>query len=165
MGPRFAFRWTIIGLVSAMVLVAAAVALRLARPAPPPVPTRTVSVEDLLSGIEMRFDANGVGTQIINGTILTLKLEPYPPRSAVTNTVTLVALTSGGEPAEAVNPKLIVAPSGQTELRTFPLTYHSNGAYDAAGEFFPTAGSWHMRVDVYVGDDIPASMLTTINAR
>ncbi|MCL4506404.1 MAG: hypothetical protein M1434_09095 [Chloroflexi bacterium] len=165
MGPRFALRWTLIGLVSALVLVAAAVALRLARPVPAPPPARVYSVDDLLSATEMRFDVDGVGTQIISGTILTLKLAPYPPRSAVTSTVTLVALTSDGKPAETANPTLTIAPSGQAASQTFPLAHQTGGIYEATGILFPTAGSWHMRVDVYLGDDIPSSMLMTVNAR
>ncbi len=164
MGSRFALRWTLIALACALVLLTAAVALRLARPAPVATPTRIYNIDDLLAAGEMRFDANGAGTQIISGTILTLKLAPYPPRSAVTSTVTLVALMSDGTPAETANPTLMVAPSGQVASEEYPLKHRIGGVYDAAGVFFPTGGSWHMRVDVYVGDDIPSNMLMTVNA-
>ena len=164
MGLRFALRWTLVALACALVLLAAAIALRLARPAPFATPTRVYNIDDLLAAGEMRFDANGTATQIISGTILTLKLAPYPPRSAVSSTLTLVALRQGGRPAGDANPRLTVAPAGQADPQTYAMSPRGSGVYQAAGVFFPSPAAWRLRVNVYVGDDIPASMLATIQA-
>ena len=161
MTPRFAVRWTLIGLLAAFPLLALAYILSLLQSAPQPAP-QSVSVNDLLSAVEMRLDANGTGTQIISETILTLRLQPYPVRSSDITTVTLVALTSNGKFWPAANPTLWVTQSSAGEPRAYPMSARPEGSYSVAGKLLPSPGQYRMRVDVYLGDDMPANLIFTL---
>jgi hypothetical protein len=130
-----------------------------------PQPRQQVSIALLAAAAEMPLDATGSGTQIISGTTLTFKLQPYPPLSTVTSTVILLAIAPDGKPATAAAPVLNVKGSGQDGEHDFPFAPLPGGAYSATGVFFPSPGLWRLRVDVYVGDDIPAMMLVTANVR
>jgi hypothetical protein len=165
MSPRFALRWSLIGLACAGVLVAAAWLLSRLQPAPATQAPQSVSVDALLAAAEMPLDANGVGTQIISGTTFTLRLAPYPARASQTATVTLVALAANGIPAVNVNPALTIAQTGRADVREFAMLALPDHSYQAAGVLFPQPGAWRVRVDVYVGDPTPANILLTVNTQ
>lgn len=164
MTPRFAVRWTLIGLLAVLPLLALAYLLSLLQPAPPSA-LRKVSVDDLLSAAEMPLDATGSGTQIISGTTLTLQVQPYPPPASVVSTVTLVAITSDGKLFRAANPRLWVTLSSESEPREYPMLLRDEGSYSASGMLLPTRGQYRMRVDVYLGDPVPANMIFSVQAR
>ena len=164
MGPRFALRWTAIALACFLPVLAVGfllhnLAIQQAQQRP------RVSIDLLMAAAEMPLDAAGGGTQIISGTTLTFKLQPYPPVSFVTSTVTLMAVAPDGKPATAASPVLYVTRPGEAGERQFLLAPLSGGAYSASGVFFPSSGTWRMRIDVNVGDDVPAMMLLTLNAK
>ncbi len=160
---RFALRWTVVGLLCMAALVMlAALASTLRAPAPTP---RPVSFEALVAGMELPLDAGGSGTQIISNTTLSLRLQPYPARAGVTSTLTLVALDQAGKPAGYVNPSLRVADVGKSDGQEFTMPRQPDGSYVATGVLFPQPGSWRVRVDAYVGDDTPANIIMTVQAK
>jgi hypothetical protein len=160
---RFALRWTVVGLLCATALVMlAALTSTLRAPAPTP---RPVSFEALVAGMEMPLDASGSGTQIISNTTLSLRLQPYPARAGVISTLTLVALDQAGKPAGYVTPDLMVADVGKSDGQEFTMPRQPDGSYTATGILFPQPGSWRVRVDAYVGDDTPANIIMTIQAK
>ena len=166
MGPRFALRWTAIALACFLPALAIAFFLHnLAIQQPQPQQRPRVSIDLLMTAAEMPLDAAGGGTQIISGTTVTFKLQPYPPVSFVTSTVTLMAVAPDGKPATAASPVLYVTRPGEAGERQFLLESPSGGAYFASGVFFPSSGTWRLRIDVNVGDDVPAMMLLTLNAK
>lgn len=164
MSPQFALRWTLIALLCAVVIVGLGVLLSFLQPvsAPPP---RQVTVDDLMAAVEMPLSPEGAGMQIISGTTLAFKLEPYPARASEQATVTLIAIAPDGHTPAEVAPVLWVAPPATVEMREFTMTLRPEGGYAASGVFFPQPGPWRLRVDVNVGDNVPTSMLTTIEAR
>ena len=165
---RFALRWIAIGLLCAAVLVTVAALLALTRP-PAPAPRgnapRAVSFDELAAAMELPLDRSGAGTQIISNTMLTLKLQPYPAQAGVTSTLTLVALDPAGKPADYANPSLTVASIGRSDGREFAMPWQADGSYTATGILFPEPGAWRVRVDAYVGDDTPANMIVSVQAR
>ncbi len=159
---RFALRWTAVGLLCALLLVAAAFLLRYSqRPAPSP---HLVTVDDLAAAAEMPLNAQGQGTQIISNTTLVLTLQPYPARAGVTGTLSLVATSPDGRPATYVSPTLYIASVGRSGDREYPMPVQPDRSFAAAGVLFPTEASYRVRVGVYVGDDTPASILLTVPA-
>jgi hypothetical protein len=163
MSPRFALRWTLVGLVCALVIVLLGALLFRLSP-PPPTPPQ-VSIDDLMAAALMPLDERGMGTQVISGTTLSFKLSPYPARATITSTVTLVAIASHGQTPALVTPTLYVAQASQPSTREFPMLLQDDGSYVAAGVLFPQPGPWRVRVDVYVGDATPANMLIAVEAR
>jgi hypothetical protein len=163
MSYRFALRWTAIGLVCALAILVAAFALKAMCPAPVPI-TQQVSFDALVAAEEMPLDANGTGTQIISGTILSLKLQPYPPRASVPVTLTLIAISPNGRNSTTVTPTLMIQSDNQPGIKEYALALQPDRTYTYHGVLFPDPGAWHLRLDVYVGDEIPANMLLTVKA-
>jgi hypothetical protein len=166
---RFALRWTIVGLLCALLLVAAAFLLRLSwTPSPA---SRPITLAELAAAAEMPLDAHGQGSQIISGTTVLLMLQPYPARVGVTSTLTLVAVpaavptSSDGRPVTNTNPTLYVASIGKSDAREYAVPVQPDQSYTVSGIFFPNPGTYRVRVDVYVGDDTPANILLTVVAQ
>jgi hypothetical protein len=160
---RFALRWTIIGLLCALLLVAAAFLLRLSRTSAPA--PRPITLADLAASAEMPLDARGQGSQIISGTTVLLSLQPYPARAGVPNSLTLVATSSDGRPVTNINPTLYVSSVGKSGGSEYAVPTQPDQSYVISGTFFPNPGTYRVRVDVYVGDDTPANILLTVVAR
>ena len=163
MGPRFALRWTAVSLLCFLVLLTIAFVLRNLA-AQQTGHQQIVSIYALADAAEMPLNANGSGTQIISGTTVTLKLQPYPALSAVASTVTLSMVSPDGHPVQSTTPQFIVRQTGIAAVRTFPLTQLPGGVYTASGVLFPAAGVWNLRIDINVGDQVPAMMLVNVNA-
>ena len=49
-----------------------------------------------LASLSLPLDAQGLGTQVIEGTSLTFRVQPYPPVARSPVTITLVAIGPGG---------------------------------------------------------------------
>ena len=163
MSYRFTLRWTLVGLLCAACLLGIGVFIEELRPAPPV--QQQVSIDDLMAAGEMPMSEQGTGMQVINGTTLALKLDPYPARASVPATLTLVTIPSTGRAQAEGAPVLLVAPVAQVDAREFVMARQADQSYAAQGVFFPQPGRWRLRVDVNVGDDTPASMMTTVEVK
>ena len=159
--PRFALRWTLIGILCASLLVGLAVLVATMRPPAPA--RRALSFDDLAAAAEMPLDTSGRGTQIISNTTLVLSLQPYPVSANVTSTLTLIAIEPGGQPARQANPTLYIAQVGRPAEAEYAFSPQADGSY-AVDFRYPAAGQYRVRVDVYVGDSTPASMLLSVSA-
>lgn len=162
MGPRFALRWTVIGLICFVGILAVAFLLRTLSPRSAE-PAQRVSLDALAAAAEMPFDKTGSGTQIISDTVLTLKLQPYPAQSSVPSTVTLAVVSPNGSAGMNAEPVLAVKNADGANAREYVMLPVAGGLYSASGNLFPTAGTWRIRVVVKVGDDVPAMMLATVS--
>src|SRR6186997_1156582 len=86
---RNAFRWIVVALVAASMLIVAAIVLnRLALNQQPAIATVQVPV----SNMTLPLDASGAGMQIIPEATLSVKLSPYPAQVNAPSTLMLVAL-------------------------------------------------------------------------
>ncbi|HEY3290923.1 MAG TPA: hypothetical protein VGK87_12400 [Anaerolineae bacterium] len=124
-----------------------------------------MTLDQLVAAAEMPFDATGSGTQIISDTVLTLKVQPYPPRASQPATVTLAVVSPDGSAGTNAVPVLNLKDVNGSNARELSLQPQAGGVYSTHGILFPAAGIWRIRVDVNVGDDVPATMLATIAAR
>lgn len=164
MTSRFALRWTLIGLAAVLPLLALAYLLSILRPEPPLV-QRSVSVDNLLAAVEMPLDERGGGTQIISNTTLVLLVQPYPPRASVVSTITLVAISAGGQPYTAVNPSVLISDDTHAEPREYALRANPDGSFAVSEVLMPAPGEYRVRVDAYLGDPTPANILFTLRAQ
>jgi hypothetical protein len=162
---RFALRWTAIGLACAAILVALAMLLSTWHAQAPAATPRSISYEAFVAGMEMPLDANGAGTQVMSNITLSFRLQPYPARAGVTTTLVLVAMDQAGKLVGDVAPSLRVADAGESDGQEYSMPRQQDGSYVATGMFFPQAGNWRIRVDAYMGDDIPANIITSVQAK
>ncbi len=173
MGPRFTLRWTIIGLVSFLPLVIASIILaNLAYVRQQAQPRASINDEYFREVIgasaEMPLSATGSGTQMISGTTVCLQIQPFPvvaSNGAIT-TMTLSVVTPDGHPALSASPELTFHARTPTEHdRTYTFTQLPGGVYRISGVFFTAPGQSHMRIDVNIGDAIPAPMIFTVDTK
>jgi hypothetical protein len=160
---RFALRWTFVGLLCALALVAAGVVLSALRPPPPQ--AQPVTIDDLMAAAFMPLDSGGLGTQVISGTTFYFRLSPYPPRSMAPATVILVAIGPDGRTPTAVTPTLYVAQPGEEAAREYVMPRLADQSYAIRSAFFPRPGPWRLRLDVHVGGAEPVNMLIAVEAR
>jgi hypothetical protein len=162
---RNAFRWIVVALIAASMLIVAAIVLnRLAlndQNAQPAV----VTVQVPASNMALPLDASGAGMQIIPDAILTVKLSPFPAQANVTSTLTLVALDPATKAVKVVTPTLEIAPLIEVEGATYAMKSDAAGSYTAGGIFFPDPGEYRLRIRIDLGTDQPYSMLIAVEAR
>ncbi|MFC1464629.1 MAG: hypothetical protein ACFLMY_07260 [Candidatus Brachytrichaceae bacterium NZ_4S206] len=159
---RIALRWMIVALITASLLLVAAIALarwQVQRDA-----ARAVELQVPLDGIAVPLDANGLGSQTIEPAELSIKLDPYPPRASAPVTLTLVAVDRRTGDVMTVTPTLSVAEPTQVEGNDYPMVKQSNGAYVVSGALFPKPGSWRLRLHIDFGAVEPYRMLALVEA-
>lgn len=165
---RIGLRFVIVAAVLAMLLIGIVAVLT----ALTPPHQQLVRQPDLAKLAEVQaasapilLNANGVGTQVISGTALTLKLEPFPVLPNQPATITLVALSIQSRTLAVISPTLGVAAEGSTDLFSHPMARRADGAYVATGVLFPRVGLWRARI-VFSLDDTPDFVtLLSINIR
>ncbi len=160
---RIALRWVIVALIAASLLLVAGIAL--ARLQMQRDVARAVELQVPLDSIAVPLGADGVGTQIIEPAVLSIKLEPYLPRAGAPATVTLVVLDRKAGRLMTITPTLSVAEPTQVEGRDYPMVPQRNGAYVVSGAFFPRPGVWRLRVHIDFGAAEPYRMLALVEAK
>ena len=159
---RNAFRWIVVALVAASMLIVAAIVLnRLAANQPP----ATATLQVPASNMALPLDASGTGTQIIPEAIFSVKLSPFPAQANVTSTLTLVALDPKTNAVKVVTPTLEIAPLIEVEGATFAMQNDAAGSHTAGGIFFPQAGEYRLRIRIDLGTTEPYSMLIAVVAK
>lgn len=159
---RNAFRWIVVALVAASMLIVAAIVLnRLAANQQP----ATVTLQVPASNMAVPLDASGVGTQIIPEAILSVKLSPFPAQANVTSTLALVALDPRTHAVKVVTPTLEIAPLVDVNGATFEMKSDAAGSQSAGGIFFPEPGEYRLRLRIDLGTAEPYSMLIAVVAK
>jgi hypothetical protein len=159
---RNAFRWIVIALVAASMLIVAAIVLnRLAVNQAPAI----VAVQVPASNMAVPLDAAGAGLQIIPEAMLSVKLSPYPPQVNAPSTLTLVALDPQTNAVKVITPTLEIAPLVEVEGATYAMKSDAAGSHTAGSVFFPEPGEYRLRVRIDLGASEPYSMLIAVNAK
>lgn len=162
---RNTFRWVLVALVAASLLIVAAIALnRLALNAQQAQPA-SVAVQVPASNMALPLDAAGVGTQIIPEAILSVRLAPYPPQVNAPSTLTLVALDPHTNAIKVITPTLEIAPLVEVSGETFAMQRDAAGSYTAGGIFFPQSGEYRLRIRINLGTAEPYSMLIAVRVK
>lgn len=99
-----------------------------------------------LASLSLPLDAQGLGTQVIEGTSLTFRVQPYPPVARSPVTITLVAIGPGGVLVQFA-PAVSVSALNQVAGPGAPMRRLSSGGYEHAGILFPAPGRWRITVD------------------
>jgi hypothetical protein len=161
---RNAFRWIIVALIAASMLIVAAIVLnRLALNVQSAQPA-VVTVQVPASNMALPLDDGGGGMQIIPDAILSVKLSPYPVQVNAPSTVTLVALDPKTNTIKVVTPTLEIAPLVEVEGASYEMKSDA-GSTTAGGIFFPEPGEYRLRIRIDLGTDEPYTMLIAVDAR
>jgi hypothetical protein len=161
---RNAFRWIIVALIAASMLIVAAIVLnRLALNVQSAQPA-VVTVQVPASNMALPLDDGG-GMQIIPDAILSVKLSPYPVQVNAPSTVTLVALDPKTNTIKVVTPTLEIAPLVEVEGASYEMKSDAAGSTTAGGIFFPEPGEYRLRIRIDLGTDEPYTMLIAVDAR
>jgi hypothetical protein len=162
---RNAFRWIIVALIAASMLIVAAIVLnRLALNVQSAQPA-VVTVQVPASNMALPLDEDGAGMQIIPDAILSVKLSPYPVQVNVPSTLTLVALDPKTKAIKVITPTLEIAPLVEVEGATYEMKNDVAGSTTAGGIFFPEPGEYRLRIRIDLGTDEPYTMLIAVDAR
>jgi hypothetical protein len=162
---RNAFRWIVVALVAASMLIVAAIALnRLALNVQNAQPA-VIDVQVPASNMLLPLDATGAGLQIIPEAMLSVRLSPYPVQVNAPSTLTLVALDPQTSAVKVVTPTLEIAPLIEVEGATYAMKSDAAGSQSAGGVFFPEPGEYRLRIRIDLGADEPYSILIAVEAR
>jgi hypothetical protein len=162
---RNAFRWIVVALIAASMLIVAVIALNRLALSVQSVQPAVVTVQVPASNMLLPLDASGAGMQIIPEAILTAKLSPYPVQVNAPSTLTLVALDPRTNAIKLITPTLEIAPLIEVEGATYAMKSDAAGSYSAGGVFFPEPGEYRLRVRIDLGTEQPYSMLIAVDAR
>ncbi len=162
---RNAFRWIVVALVAASMLIVAAIVLnRLALNVQSAQPA-AVTVQVPASNMVLPLDASGAGMQIIPDAVLSVKVSPYPVQVNAPITLTLVALDPKTNAIKLITPTLEIAPLVEVEGATYAMKSEAAGSHTAGGIFFPDSGEYRLRIRIDLGTDEPYSMLIAVNVK
>jgi hypothetical protein len=125
------------------------------QPAPPDVP---------LASLSLPLDAQGLGTQVIEGNSLTFRVQPYPPVSRAPVTITLVAIGSNGGLAQ-FTPAVSVSALNQVAGPGAPMRRLPSGGYEYSGVLFSTPGQWRITVDAPILSDAAVTIPIDVDVR
>ena len=127
--------------------LAAAVLTRWMAAAPP-----TAPLDVPLASLSLPLDAQGLGTQVIEGTSLTFRVQPSPPLARAPVTITLVAIGPNGGLLQFV-PAVSVSALNQVAGPGAPMRRLPSGGYEYGGILFSTPGLWRITVDAPLVSD------------
>ncbi len=139
--------------------LAAAVLTRWMAAAPP-----TAPLDVPLASLSLPLDAQGLGTQVIEGTSLTFRVQPYPPIARAPVTVTLVAIGPNGGLLQFV-PAVSVSALNQVAGPGAPMRRLPSGGYEYGGILFPTPGLWRITVDAPLVSDAALTIPIDVDVR
>lgn len=126
-----------------------------AQPAPLDVP---------LASLSLPLDAQGLGTQVIEGNSLTFRVEPFPPVSRAPVTITLVAIRPNGGLAQ-FSPAVSVSAPNQVAGPGAPMRRLSTGGYEYSGVLFSAPGPWRITVDAPILADAAVTIPIDVMVR
>jgi hypothetical protein len=153
MSPRLALRFVVFSLIIFAILIGIASVLsrRLQQMETQNAPPATPSFEQQLAAMTMQLDGNGIGSQVISGTQITVKVAPYPPKAGQETMLVIAGTTNTGH-ISVITPTLFIAPDVAGNAPTQRVTAHATGggSYTATGLFFPQAGVWLVRVVFFI---------------
>jgi hypothetical protein len=157
---RIGLRYIALALAAGSLLVIATTVLVRLVPQPD-----VMTLQAPLHALALPLDENGTGTQVLDNAILSVRLDPYPPRASRGVTVSLIALDRAGGATMVVTPTLSVAELTQVDGVEWPMARVATGAYAASAEMFPHTGQWRLRARVDFGAGEPYSLLvvTTVD--
>ncbi|MBX7214669.1 MAG: hypothetical protein K1X39_11710 [Thermoflexales bacterium] len=146
MTPRRAVIFVAIALIMAGVFVGVAALLaRMTALAVPPPPVYRVT------DVMLTLDAQGLGAQTLDGTVLTVRVQPWPPRAGAPVTATLVAIGPDGT-LPVFPAALRVTEAGQGAGPPQPMQRRESGEYFVAGALFPRPGAWVLTLEAPLRD-------------
>lgn len=117
----------------------------------------------------MPLDENGIGSQVISGTQVTLRLSPMPAQANISQTVRLI-VTDPSAKAQIVTPTLYITSqdlTANTPTLSLPMQRDRDGSYIAQAPLFPASGAWRLRIELTLPppvDDL-YSMITVVNTK
>ena len=117
-----------------------------------------------LASLSLPLDAQGLGTQVSEGTSLTIRVQPYPPIARAPVTVTLVAIGPNGGLLQFV-PAVSVSALNQVAGPGAPMRRLSSGGYEHAGILFPAPGRWRITVDAPLVADAGLTIPIDVDVR
>lgn len=129
----------------------------------PPLNLDTASA-DQLAAIAVKFDANGIGTQVLDNTALTFKLDPYPMKASTPSTLTLIALDTRSTTLAIISPTLLISPQDAASASPQDIQRQNDGTY-RAHITLPQSGQWRLRLNYAMGSKSGYSVLMLIEAR
>lgn len=118
-----------------------------------------------LSAISVQFDHNGIGTQVIDNTALTFKLNPYPPKINTPNSLTLIPLNTRSNTLATLSPTLLISPNDAGTAREHPIQRQADGSYRANDIMFNQAGPWRLRINFSLNGQSGYGVLMLVEAR
>ncbi|MEO6063669.1 MAG: hypothetical protein ABIQ99_17190 [Thermoflexales bacterium] len=139
--------------------LAAAVLTRWMAAAPPQAPLVVP-----LANMSLTLDAQGLGTQVIEGTSLTFRVQPYPPVARAPVTIALVAIGPDGGLVQFA-PAVAVSALNQVPGPGAPMRRLPSGGYEYAGILFPTPGLWRITVDAPILADSALTIPIDVTVR
>ena len=117
-----------------------------------------------LASLSLPLDAQGLGTQVIEGTSLTFRVQPYPPMARAPVTVTLVAIGPNGGLVEFV-PAVSVSALNQVAGPGAPMRRLPSGGYEYGGILCPAPGLWRITVDAPLVSDAALTIPIDVDVR
>ncbi len=139
--------------------LSAAVLTRWMANVPPPAP-----LDVPLASLSLPLDAQGLGTQVIEGTSLTFRVQPYPPVARAPVTITLVAIGPNGGLVQFA-PAVSVSALNQVAGPGAPMRRLSSGGYEYGGDLFPAPGLWRITVDAPILADAAVTIPIDVTVR
>ena len=131
----------IAAILAGLFTFAAAVLTRLMADALPPAPLDVPQ-----ANLSLPLDEQGLGAQVIEGTSLTFRVQPYPPVSRAPVTISLVAIGPDGSLVK-FSPSVAVSAPNKVPDPGAPMRRLPSGGYEYSGVLFPAPGAWRMTVD------------------
>ncbi|MCW1967562.1 MAG: hypothetical protein KIH69_005510 [Anaerolineae bacterium] len=119
---------------------------------------------DQLAAIAVRFDTNGIGTQVIDNTAMTFKLAPYPIKANTPTTLTLIPLDTRSTTLTVITPTLLISPQDAASASPQTIQRQNDGTYRAYITL-PQTGQWRLRLNYAMGSKTGYSVLMLIEAK
>ena len=162
---RLALRFILLSLILAVLLMGIAVVLN-GRLQKLQQGAATPSLEMQLASMAMKLDANGLGSQVISGTQISVKLAPYPVQAGQVSALSVVAISPLGQ-LVMITPTLYVASNSPdiVDAKEFTLTHKNSGGYLAQVMLFDKPGAWQARIGFYLNATETSNVILLIEAQ
>ena len=120
---------------------------------------------DQIASIAVQFNTNGIGTQVIDGTALTFKFAPYPPKANTPSSLTLIPLNTRTNTLTIISPTLLLSPNTAGTALEQSIVHQADGSYRANDLIFSQAGSWRLRINFSMNGQSGYGVLMLVEAR
>ena len=114
----------------------------------------------------MKLDANGLGSQVISGTQISVRLSPYPPVAGQVSQVSIVGSFPSGQLA-LITPTLYITSdeADAPNMQQVNLQRTTIGSYEGQEILFPTKGSWRARIGFYLNSVDTSNIILLVAAK